>query len=121
MRQNSITKIIFGTHIKRALIQRIVNKMLFTKHAPPSVWKPEAYVRPVTVVAVVLTTAYTTLVMVVSFTKVAANQMLLVRSAAMDCKLLPTEMMELRVGVPVPATFLMVYTCEKQQLVRGAS
>ena len=98
--------------VKLALIQRIFHTLVLA-NAPPSVWKPEAYVRPVTVVAVVLTTAYTTLVMVVSFTKVAANQMLLVRSAAMDCKLLPTEMMELRVGVPVPATFLMVYTCEK--------
>ena len=83
------------------------------EYAPPSVWKPVAYVRPVTVVAVVLTTAYTTLVVVVSLIKVAANQMLLVRSAAMDCKLLPTEMMEPRVGVPEPATFLMVYTCAK--------
>lgn len=67
--------------------------------------------RPVTVVTVVSVRTYTTLELALSVTKVAATHMLLVRSAAMDCKLLPTEMMEPRVGVPEPATFLMVYTC----------
>ena len=78
--------------------------------SPEKRWDPEAYVivdTVETVLPLIFKTMFTDDASVVD----PASQMLLVRSEAMDRRLLPTARAAPMVGVPVPATLVIGITC----------